>query len=123
MRTLAVVFRSLRATSVFVEEFLDLVRRTLSQQRQREKDPRLLRIQFIRCDEAQFVVGNLNIPAHGSRWHARAPHDNHALFYRLRSGVDRGLVHIPVSNAGDHDAFGAIRHGTVDEVRRTVQRT
>src|SRR6185436_19031376 len=82
-----------RSALIRAEQSLQILRAPLRiQQGQRQEYPRLLRVQFVRCDEAELVIVELDVAADHSRGHARAPHDHHALLHRTSRSVDRAFV-------------------------------
>src|SRR5262245_61899319 len=52
-----------RERLIAIEQFLDLRRRALLQQSQRQQNPRLLRIQLIGGDETHLIVVYFHIPS------------------------------------------------------------
>jgi len=73
-----------QAALAAVRELDDLqTTRAAHQQRQREQDPRLLRIQLVRRHEAELVVVELDVAPDRSGGHAAAPHHHDALLRRL----------------------------------------
>ena len=51
-----------------MEQFLNLIRSPLAEQCQRKKNSSFLRVQFVRGDEAEFVVIHFDIPEAAAGW-------------------------------------------------------
>ena len=64
------VFPRFMRSLVRVEECLNLLRSTFSQQGEREKNPGFLRIEFVRRDEAKFVFVDFDFADDRSRRHS-----------------------------------------------------
>ena len=85
------------------------------EQRQAQQHPRLLRIEPERRDEVEAVVLHFDVAADFARGHARRA-DAHDPLLRLRGErLERGLRHVAVADAGDHDPFRTVRGGGVDQ--------
>src|SRR6185436_18798875 len=62
-----------RSRSVGSEHRLQILCCRRLQERQRQENPRFLRVQLVGCDEAQLVVVELDVPSDKTGRHARAP--------------------------------------------------
>jgi hypothetical protein len=93
---------------VAVEQVLDLGGCAGLQQRQREQDPRLLWVEFVRSYEAQFIIVDLYVSTDCSHCHSAASYDNNTFLSRSGGSLQGDLVHIAVAHSGDDDPFGSI---------------